>query len=58
MRPPLISVLCVNARWLFSLVMTDFGLSKFIDGKFSMMAVDIYQQTVGQQNFEMGAAPI
>tara|TARA_B100000315_G_scaffold31738_1_gene26781 strand:+ start:614 stop:730 length:117 start_codon:yes stop_codon:yes gene_type:complete len=38
--------------------MTDFGLSKFIDGKFSMMAVDIYQQTVGQQNFEMGAAPI
>ncbi|MCB4457994.1 putative 2-aminoethylphosphonate ABC transporter permease subunit [Leisingera sp. McT4-56] len=40
---------------VFSLVMTDFGLPKVIGGQYSMLAVDIYQQVIGQQNFEMGA---
>ncbi|VAV89797.1 2-aminoethylphosphonate ABC transporter permease protein [hydrothermal vent metagenome] len=40
---------------VFNLVITDFGLPKVIGGKFNMLAVDIYKQVIGQQNFEMGA---
>lgn len=40
---------------VFNLVITDFGLPKVIGGQFNMLAVDIYKQVVGQQNFEMGA---
>jgi len=40
---------------VFNLVLTDFGLPKVIGGKFNMLAVDIYKQVIGQQNFEMGA---
>lgn len=40
---------------VFNLVITDFGLPKVIGGQFDMLAVDIYKQVVGQQNFEMGA---
>jgi iron(III) transport system permease protein len=40
---------------VFTLVVTDFGLPKVIGGQFNMLAVDIYKQVIGQQNFEMGA---
>ena len=40
---------------VFNLVITDFGLPKVIGGQFNMLAVDIYTQVIGQQNFEMGA---
>jgi iron(III) transport system permease protein len=39
----------------FTLVITDFGLPKVIGGQFNVLAVDIYKQVIGQQNFEMGA---
>ncbi|QYX55363.1 putative 2-aminoethylphosphonate ABC transporter permease subunit [Roseovarius sp. SCSIO 43702] len=40
---------------VFNLVITDFGLPKVIGGQFDVLAVDIYKQVIGQQNFEMGA---
>ena len=40
---------------VFNLVITDFGLPKVIGGQYSVLAVDIYKQVIGQQNFEMGA---
>ncbi len=40
---------------VFNLVITAFGLPKVIGGQFNVLAVDIYKQVIGQQNFEMGA---
>lgn len=40
---------------VFTLVITDFGAPKIIGGRFSVMATEIYNQVVGQQNFTMGA---
>ena len=40
---------------VFNLVITDFGLPKVIGGQYNMLAVDIFKQVIGQQNFEMGA---
>ena len=40
---------------VFTMVITDFGAPKIIGGKFSVMATEIYDQVVGQQNFTMGA---
>ncbi|MCF6271825.1 MAG: putative 2-aminoethylphosphonate ABC transporter permease subunit [Rhodobacteraceae bacterium] len=40
---------------VFNLVITDFGLPKVIGGNFNVLAVDIFKQVIGQQNFEMGA---
>ena len=40
---------------VFTLVITDFGLPKVIGGQYNMLAVDIYKQVIGQQNFAMGA---
>ncbi len=40
---------------VFNLVITDFGLPKVIGGNFNVLAVDIYKQVIGQQNFQMGA---
>ncbi|MBN8631391.1 MAG: putative 2-aminoethylphosphonate ABC transporter permease subunit [Rhodobacterales bacterium] len=39
----------------FTLVLTDFGLPKVVGGQYSVLAIDIYKQVIGQQNFEMGA---
>ena len=40
----------------FTLSFTDFGAPKILGGKgFSVLAVEIYKQVVGQQNFGMGA---
>jgi iron(III) transport system permease protein len=40
---------------VFTLVVTDFGVPKVIGGKYSVMATEIYNQVIGQQNFTMGA---
>lgn len=40
---------------VFTLTITDFGVPKVIGGQYNVLAVDIYKQVVGQQNFEMGA---
>jgi iron(III) transport system permease protein len=40
---------------VFTLVITDFGVPKVIGGKYSLMATEIYNQVIGQQNFTMGA---
>lgn len=40
---------------VFTLVITDFGVSKVIGGQFDVLATDIYKQVIGQQRFEMGA---
>ncbi|WP_343559913.1 putative 2-aminoethylphosphonate ABC transporter permease subunit [Kiloniella sp. b19] len=40
---------------VFTLVITDFGAPKVIGGQYNVLAVDIYKQVIGQQNFSMGA---
>jgi iron(III) transport system permease protein len=40
---------------VFTLVITDFGVPKVIGGRYSVMATEIYDQVIGQQNFTMGA---
>lgn len=40
---------------IFTLVITDFGVPKVIGGGFDMLALDIYKQVIGQQNFQIGA---
>lgn len=40
---------------VFTLTITEFGVPKVVGGDFNVLAVDIYQQVVGQQNFAMGA---
>lgn len=41
---------------VFTLVITDFGLPKVIGGQYDLLALEIYRQVIGQQDFEMGAA--
>lgn len=40
---------------VFTLTITEFGVPKVVGGSFNVLAVDIYKQVVGQQNFAMGA---
>lgn len=40
---------------VFTLVITDFGVPKVIGGSFDLLALDIYKQVVGQQNFQIGS---
>jgi iron(III) transport system permease protein len=40
---------------VFTTVITDFGIPKVIGGKYSVMATEIYNQVIGQQNFTMGS---
>ncbi len=40
---------------VFTLAITDFGAPKVVGGNFDVLATDIYNQVVGQQNFQMGA---
>lgn len=39
----------------FVLCFTDFGAPKIVGGNYNVLAVDIYKQVIGQQNFSMGA---
>jgi iron(III) transport system permease protein len=40
---------------VFTLAITDFGAPKVVGGNFDVLATDIYNKVIGQQNFEMGA---
>jgi iron(III) transport system permease protein len=40
---------------VFTLAITDFGAPKVVGGDYDVLATDIYNQVVGQQNFSMGA---
>jgi iron(III) transport system permease protein len=40
---------------IFTLIFTDFGVPKVIGGSYEVLATDIYQQVIGQFNFQMGA---
>jgi iron(III) transport system permease protein len=43
------------AMVVFSYTVSDFGIPKFIGGNFSVLALDIFKQVIGQQNFNKGA---
>ena len=40
---------------VFTMAVSEFGVPKVIGGNYSVLAIDIYKQVVGQQNFQMGA---
>ncbi len=40
---------------VFTLVMTDYGVPKVVGGSVNVLAIEVYKQVVGQQNFERGA---
>jgi ABC-type spermidine/putrescine transport system permease subunit I len=40
---------------VFTVAFTDFGVPKVIGGGYNVLATDVYQQVVGQFNFQMGA---
>jgi iron(III) transport system permease protein len=40
---------------VFTLAITDFGAPKVVGGNYNVLATDIYNKVVGQQNFGMGA---
>lgn len=40
---------------IITLSVTDFGIAKVIGGQYNVLAIDIYKQIIGQQNFQMGA---
>jgi iron(III) transport system permease protein len=40
---------------VFSYTVSDFGIPKVIGGNFNVLAVDIFKQVIGQQNFNKGA---
>ena len=39
----------------FSYTVSDFGIPKVIGGNFNVLAIDIFKQVIGQQNFNRGA---
>src|SRR5215470_2419804 len=43
------------AMVVFSYTVSDFGIPKVIGGNFSVLAMDIFKQVIGQQNFNRGA---
>jgi iron(III) transport system permease protein len=43
------------AMVVFSYTVSDFGIPKVIGGNFSVLAIDIFKQVVGQHNFNRGA---
>jgi len=40
---------------VFTLAITDFGAPKVVGGNYDVLATDIYNKVVGQQNFTLGA---
>lgn len=40
---------------VFTLAITDFGAPKVVGGNYDVLATDIYNKVIGQQNFTMGA---
>ena len=43
------------AMVVFSYTVSDFGIPKVIGGNFNVLALDIFKQVIGQQNFNRGA---
>ncbi|MEO5700211.1 MAG: putative 2-aminoethylphosphonate ABC transporter permease subunit [Casimicrobiaceae bacterium] len=43
------------ATVIFTMAVSEFGVPKVIGANYSVLAIDIYKQVVGQQNFQMGA---
>jgi iron(III) transport system permease protein len=43
------------AMVVFTMAVSEFGVPKVIGGNTSVLAVDIYKQVIGQQNFNVGA---
>jgi len=43
------------AMVVFSYTVSDFGIPKVIGGNFNVLAIDIFKQVIGQQNFNRGA---
>ncbi len=43
------------AMVVFTMAVSEFGVPKVIGGKYQVLAVDVYKQVIGQQNFQMGA---
>ena len=43
------------AMVVFSYTVSDFGIPKLIGGNFNVLALDIFKQVIGQQNFNRGA---
>ena len=43
------------AMVVFTMAVSEFGVPKVIGGNTSVLAIDIYKQVIGQQNFSMGA---
>jgi iron(III) transport system permease protein len=43
------------AMVVFTMTLSEFGVPKIIGGRYQVLAVDIYKQVIGQQNFHMGA---
>jgi iron(III) transport system permease protein len=43
------------AMVVFTMAVSEFGIPKVIGGNYSVLAIDIYKQVIGQQNFQVGA---
>ena len=40
---------------IFTTAIVDFGVAKVIGGSYNVLAIEIFKQIIGQQNFQMGA---
>ena len=43
------------AMVVFTMAVAEFGVPKVIGANYNVLAIDIYKQVIGQQNFQMGA---
>ncbi len=43
------------AMVVFTMAVSEFGIPKVIGGNYPVLAIDVYKQVIGQQNFQMGA---
>jgi iron(III) transport system permease protein len=43
------------AMVVFTMAVSEFGVPKVIGGNYSVLAIDVYKQVIGQQNFNVGA---
>ncbi len=43
------------AMVVFTMAVSEFGVPKVIGANYSVLAIDIYKQVIGQQNFQVGA---
>jgi iron(III) transport system permease protein len=40
---------------VFTMAVSEFGVPKVIGGNYNVLAIDVYKQVIGQQNFNIGA---